>query len=158
MLSGRDIQRRRARPKVRSAGCRSLAGRRQAKETEQRDPVSIQRRNVTRAAFSAGQQGLAASTADAATLSRATKRARSKGGLPIVKGCGETRLTDAVHAEKCGNQLYESAGQGFDCRSKAGFLLATVGFAPVRDDLRDELSRCLRDSTPQMVATTNVKH
>ncbi|MEX0340632.1 MAG: UTP--glucose-1-phosphate uridylyltransferase GalU [Arenibacterium sp.] len=61
---------------------------------------------------------------------------------------GEIQLTDAI-AQDIGtdNQVYgyRFRGQRFDCGSKAGFLQATVAFALARDDLRDDLSRYLRE-------------
>lgn len=61
---------------------------------------------------------------------------------------GEIQLTDAI-AQDIGsdNSVYgfRFRGQRFDCGSKAGFLQATVAFALARDDLRDDLSRYLRD-------------
>ncbi|MDU9006608.1 UTP--glucose-1-phosphate uridylyltransferase GalU [Sedimentitalea todarodis] len=61
---------------------------------------------------------------------------------------GEIQLTDAI-AQDIGteNPVYgfRFRGQRFDCGSKAGFLQATVAFALERDDLRDDLSRYLRD-------------
>ena len=61
---------------------------------------------------------------------------------------GEIQLTDAI-AQDIGteNQVYgyRFRGQRFDCGSKAGFLQATVAFALARDDLRDDLSRYLKE-------------
>ncbi|MFT4961717.1 MAG: UTP--glucose-1-phosphate uridylyltransferase [Paracoccaceae bacterium] len=61
---------------------------------------------------------------------------------------GEIQLTDAI-ARDIGTENtvygYRFRGQRFDCGSKAGFLQATVAFALARDDLRDELSRYLRE-------------
>jgi UTP--glucose-1-phosphate uridylyltransferase len=61
---------------------------------------------------------------------------------------GEIQLTDAI-AKDIENNIpvygYRFRGQRFDCGSKAGFLQATVAFALARDDLRDELSRYLRE-------------
>ncbi|MDK3071718.1 UTP--glucose-1-phosphate uridylyltransferase GalU [Sedimentitalea sp. JM2-8] len=61
---------------------------------------------------------------------------------------GEIQLTDAI-AKDIENSVpvhgYRFRGQRFDCGSKAGFLQATVAFALARDDLRDELSRYLRE-------------
>lgn len=61
---------------------------------------------------------------------------------------GEIQLTDAI-ARDIGteNQVYgyRFQGQRFDCGSKAGFLRATVAFALARDDLREDLSRYLRE-------------
>ncbi|MBK0325761.1 UTP--glucose-1-phosphate uridylyltransferase GalU [Rhodobacteraceae bacterium F11138] len=61
---------------------------------------------------------------------------------------GEIQLTDAI-AQDVGTQNtvfgYRFRGQRFDCGSKAGFLQATVAFALARDDLRDDLSRYLRE-------------
>lgn len=61
---------------------------------------------------------------------------------------GEIQLTDAI-AQDIGteNSVYgfRFRGQRFDCGSKAGFLQATVAFALARDDLREDLSRYLRD-------------
>jgi UTP--glucose-1-phosphate uridylyltransferase len=61
---------------------------------------------------------------------------------------GEIQLTDAI-AQDIGtrNPVYgfRFRGQRFDCGSKAGFLQATIAFALARDDLRDDLSRYLRD-------------
>ncbi|MEY8828731.1 UTP--glucose-1-phosphate uridylyltransferase GalU [Sedimentitalea sp. XS_ASV28] len=61
---------------------------------------------------------------------------------------GEIQLTDAI-AQDIGtsNSVYgfRFRGQRFDCGSKAGFLQASVAFALARDDLRDDLSRYLRD-------------
>ncbi len=61
---------------------------------------------------------------------------------------GEIQLTDAIAAEIGGQSGvfgYRFRGQRFDCGSKAGFLRATVAFALARDDLRDDLSRYLRE-------------
>ncbi len=61
---------------------------------------------------------------------------------------GEIQLTDAI-AQDIGTPSsvygYRFRGQRFDCGSKAGFLQATVAFALARDDLRDDLSRYLRE-------------
>ncbi|MEX0280759.1 MAG: UTP--glucose-1-phosphate uridylyltransferase GalU [Arenibacterium sp.] len=61
---------------------------------------------------------------------------------------GEIQLTDAI-AQDIGTENnvygYRFRGQRFDCGSKAGFLQATVSFALARDDLRDDLSRYLRE-------------
>ncbi|MCL4118630.1 UNVERIFIED_CONTAM: hypothetical protein GTU68_032049 [Idotea baltica] len=61
---------------------------------------------------------------------------------------GEIQLTDAI-AQDIGTENpvhgFRFRGQRFDCGSKAGFLQATVAFALARDDLRDDLSRYLRD-------------
>ncbi len=61
---------------------------------------------------------------------------------------GEIQLTDAI-AEDINSDVpvygYRFRGQRFDCGSKAGFLQATVAFALARDDLRDDLSRYLRE-------------
>lgn len=61
---------------------------------------------------------------------------------------GEIQLTDAI-AQDIGTDNtvygYRFRGQRFDCGSKAGFLQATVAFALARDDLRDDLSRYLRE-------------
>lgn len=61
---------------------------------------------------------------------------------------GEIQLTDAI-AEDIRQETpvygYRFRGQRFDCGSKAGFLQATVAFALARDDLRDDLSRYLRE-------------
>lgn len=61
---------------------------------------------------------------------------------------GEIQLTDAI-AQDIGTENpvygYRFRGQRFDCGSKAGFLQATVAFALARDDLRDDLSRYLRE-------------
>lgn len=61
---------------------------------------------------------------------------------------GEIQLTDAI-AEDIGTENtvygYRFRGQRFDCGSKAGFLQATVAFALARDDLRDDLSRYLKE-------------
>jgi UTP--glucose-1-phosphate uridylyltransferase len=61
---------------------------------------------------------------------------------------GEIQLTDAI-AQDIENDVpvygYRFRGQRFDCGSKAGFLQATVAFALARDDLRDDLSRYLRE-------------
>lgn len=61
---------------------------------------------------------------------------------------GEIQLTDAI-AQDIGTENpvygYRFRGQRFDCGSKAGFLQATVAFALARDDLRDDLSRFLRE-------------
>ncbi|MEO9777850.1 MAG: UTP--glucose-1-phosphate uridylyltransferase GalU [Sedimentitalea sp.] len=61
---------------------------------------------------------------------------------------GEIQLTDAI-AQDIGTDNpvhgFRFRGQRFDCGSKAGFLQATVAFALARDDLRDDLSRYLRD-------------
>ncbi len=61
---------------------------------------------------------------------------------------GEIQLTDAIAADigtQNGVYGYRFRGQRFDCGSKSGFLQATVAFALARDDLRDDLSRYLRD-------------
>ena len=61
---------------------------------------------------------------------------------------GEIQLTDAIAQEiEQGRDVYgfRFRGQRFDCGSKSGFLQATVAFALARDDLRDDLSRYLRD-------------
>ena len=62
---------------------------------------------------------------------------------------GEIQLTDAIAQEigegGTGVYGYRFRGQRFDCGSKSGFLQATVAFALARDDLRDDLSRYLRD-------------
>ncbi|MBL3703529.1 UTP--glucose-1-phosphate uridylyltransferase GalU [Sulfitobacter sp. BDSS02] len=61
---------------------------------------------------------------------------------------GEIQLTDAIAADigtENGVYGYRFRGQRFDCGSKSGFLQATVAFALARDDLRDDLSRYLRD-------------
>ena len=61
---------------------------------------------------------------------------------------GEIQLTDAIAADigtENGVYGYCFRGQRFDCGSKSGFLQATVAFALARDDLRDDLSRYLRD-------------
>lgn len=61
---------------------------------------------------------------------------------------GEIQLTDAIAREiGTDNQVYgyRFQGQRFDCGSKAGFLRATVAFALARDDLREDLSRYLRE-------------
>jgi UTP--glucose-1-phosphate uridylyltransferase len=61
---------------------------------------------------------------------------------------GEIQLTDAI-AQDIGTPNtvygYRFRGQRFDCGSKAGFLQATVAFALARDDLREDLSRYLRE-------------
>lgn len=61
---------------------------------------------------------------------------------------GEIQLTDAI-AQDIGTENtvygYRFRGQRFDCGSKAGFLQATVAFALARDDLREDLSRYLRE-------------
>ena len=61
---------------------------------------------------------------------------------------GEIQLTDAI-ARDIGTENtvygYRFRGQRFDCGSKAGFLQATVAFALARDDLREDLSRYLRE-------------
>jgi len=61
---------------------------------------------------------------------------------------GEVQLTDAI-ARDVGTENtvygYRFRGQRFDCGSKAGFLQATVAFALARDDLREDLSRYLRE-------------
>lgn len=61
---------------------------------------------------------------------------------------GEIQLTDAI-ARDIGTDNtvygYRFRGQRFDCGSKAGFLQATVAFALARDDLREDLSRYLRE-------------
>ncbi len=61
---------------------------------------------------------------------------------------GEIQLTDAI-AQDVGTENpvfgYRFRGQRFDCGSKAGFLQATVAFALARDELRDDLSRYLRE-------------
>jgi UTP--glucose-1-phosphate uridylyltransferase len=61
---------------------------------------------------------------------------------------GEIQLTDAI-AEDINSDVpvygYRFRGQRFDCGSKAGFLQATVAFALAREDLRDDLSRYLRE-------------
>ncbi len=61
---------------------------------------------------------------------------------------GEIQLTDAI-AQDIGTKNkvygYRFRGQRFDCGSKAGFLQATVAFAMARDDLREDLSRYLRE-------------
>ncbi|SFT95857.1 UTP--glucose-1-phosphate uridylyltransferase GalU [Sedimentitalea nanhaiensis] len=61
---------------------------------------------------------------------------------------GEIQLTDAI-AQDIGTENtvfgFRFRGQRFDCGSKAGFLQATVAFALARDDLRDDLSRYLRE-------------
>lgn len=61
---------------------------------------------------------------------------------------GEIQLTDAIAQEiNSGGSVYgyRFRGQRFDCGSKAGFLQATVAFALARDDLREDLSRYLRE-------------
>lgn len=61
---------------------------------------------------------------------------------------GEVQLTDAIAADIGGETPvygYRFRGQRFDCGSKAGFLQATVAFGLARDDLRDDLSRYLRE-------------
>jgi UTP--glucose-1-phosphate uridylyltransferase len=61
---------------------------------------------------------------------------------------GEIQLTDAIAQDIGTNNKvygYRFRGQRFDCGSKAGFLQATVAFALARDDLRDDLSRYLRE-------------
>ena len=61
---------------------------------------------------------------------------------------GEIQLTDAIAQDiGTGNTVYgyRFRGQRFDCGSKAGFLQATVAFALARDDLREDLSRYLRE-------------
>lgn len=67
----------------------------------------------------------------------------------IKRGAGgEIQLTDAIAADnKDGTPIYgyRFRGQRFDCGSKAGFLQATVAFGLARDDLRDDLSRYLRE-------------
>ncbi|SEP92547.1 sugar phosphate nucleotidyltransferase, partial [Thalassovita taeanensis] len=61
---------------------------------------------------------------------------------------GEIQLTDAI-AEEINNDRdvygFRFRGQRFDCGSKAGFLQATVSFGLARDELKDELSRYLRE-------------
>jgi len=61
---------------------------------------------------------------------------------------GEIQLTDAIAAD-IGTDTpvygYRFRGQRFDCGSKAGFLQATVAFGLARDDLREDLSRYLRE-------------
>jgi len=61
---------------------------------------------------------------------------------------GEIQLTDAI-AQDIGSEKgvygYRFRGQRFDCGSKAGFLQATVAFALARDDLREDLSRYLKE-------------
>lgn len=61
---------------------------------------------------------------------------------------GEIQLTDAIAAEIAQNRGvygYRFRGQRFDCGSKSGFLQATVAFGLAREDLRDDLSKYLRD-------------
>ncbi len=61
---------------------------------------------------------------------------------------GEIQLTDAISADiGTENSVYgyRFRGQRFDCGSKAGFLQATVAFGLARDELRDDLSRYLRE-------------
>lgn len=61
---------------------------------------------------------------------------------------GEVQLTDAIAAD-IGTDVpvygYRFRGQRFDCGSKAGFLQATVAFGLARPELRDDLSRYLRE-------------
>ena len=61
---------------------------------------------------------------------------------------GEIQLTDAI-AQDIGSDNgvygYRFRGQRFDCGSKAGFLQATVAFALARNDLREDLSRYLKE-------------
>ena len=61
---------------------------------------------------------------------------------------GEIQLIDAI-AQDIGSEKgvygYRFRGQRFDCGSKAGFLQATVAFALARDDLREDLSRYLKE-------------
>jgi len=59
---------------------------------------------------------------------------------------GELQLTDAIAAEidTVGDVYgYRFRGRRYDCGSKAGFLQATVAFALLRDDLKDEFSQYL---------------
>ncbi len=61
---------------------------------------------------------------------------------------GEIQLTDAIAREiEQERDVYgfRFRGQRFDCGSKAGFLQATVSFGLSRDDLKDDLSRYLRE-------------
>ncbi len=61
---------------------------------------------------------------------------------------GEIQLTDAIAQDiGTGNGVYgyRFRGQRFDCGSKAGFLQATVAFGLAREDLREDLSRYLRE-------------
>lgn len=65
----------------------------------------------------------------------------------IERGAGgEIQLTDAIAYEIAAGRdvsgfLFD--GQRYDCGSKAGFLQATVAFALMRDDLRDEFAAFL---------------
>ncbi len=59
---------------------------------------------------------------------------------------GEIQLTDAIAKDiEQGRPVYgyRFKGERFDCGSKAGFLQATVSFALMRPDLRDDLGQFL---------------
>ena len=61
---------------------------------------------------------------------------------------GEIQLTDAIAQEIGGKEGVHGLrfrGQRFDCRSKAGFLQATVAFGLARDDLKDDLRRYINE-------------
>ena len=65
----------------------------------------------------------------------------------------EIQLTDAIaqEARDGGNVYgYSFEGQRYDCGSKAGYLKATVAFALERDDLKDEFTGFLKQTTAKL--------
>lgn len=65
---------------------------------------------------------------------------------------GEIQLTDALVtlSEKEAMYAYDFEGKRYDIGNKQGFLQATVDFALLRDDLRDEFARYLKETVKKL--------